>query len=70
MNIIHNEPTYEYSTKYHAVYQRKYKEDPFKSAIQNIRTSVQNEYATQKHLPICINGIKKTFVERTLSTEV
>ena len=37
---------------------------------QHIRNSVQNEYATQKHLPICINGIKKTFIERTLSTEV
>jgi len=37
---------------------------------QHIRTSVQNEYATQKHLPICINGIKKTFIERSSSTEV
>ena len=39
MNIIDKETTYEYSTKYHAIYQRKYKDDPFKSAIQNIRTT-------------------------------
>ena len=46
MNIIHTEPTFEYSTKYHAIYQRKYKEDPFKSAIQNIRTTanLHNRY--------------------------
>ena len=37
---------------------------------QHIRKNVQKEYATQKHLPICINGIKKTIIERTISNEV
>ena len=61
MNIIHTEPTFEYSNTESAIYQRKYKEDPFVCAIFKIKNvaymnkrynsedeNIKNEYRKQR----------------------
>ena len=61
MNIIHNKPTFEYSNTANAIYQRKYKEDPFICAIFKIKNvvymnkrynsedeDIKNEYRMQR----------------------
>ena len=49
MNIIDKEPTYEYSNTASAIYQRKYKEDPFICAIFKIKNVVymNNRYNSE-----------------------